>query len=118
MWASQWNRTGPAERDCAWAQSRVGLVRAAIEAFDLVKKTTEVVAQCSADQFVTFRWESVTPYLPPKKNTAMALPPAEGANIGLIIITREEALHVRCDGRMQFRLLTEDELKIFSGKKY
>jgi hypothetical protein len=116
MWVSQWNRTGPAERDCAWAQSRAGLVRACIEKFDNRTKAVAVVAECPADRFVTFRWESVVPFIPPR--AGQTLPPAEGANVGLIIITREEALHVRCNGMAQFRLLTEDELKVFTGIKY
>ena len=105
-WSSMWNDSGPNNCDKACFQNKDGLIRAAIEAKDIVTRQIVILAECDGTDFCNFQWEAIALGGSIFNSKAHS---AYGHNIGLSMITRKEKVKVFMNGDVKIEIRNEKD---------
>lgn len=96
-----WSQPGDIEKAGAWRQTKAGLhvIAAMVEGKHITRRTTEVLAECSGQDFVLFEWLALARVNPFSVRGAGGTPHTTLG--GLSIVSREEITTVHVSGEVQ-----------------
>lgn len=99
-----WNQSGPNASDKACFQNKEYLLRASIEAKDIVTRQVFVLAECSGQDFVNFEWLAQVRAF--DLTGSKKLP---STNIGLVLVTRDKRVVFEFNGNHYIEDRTDKE---------
>lgn len=103
-WFSMWNDSGPNDCDKAAFQNKNGLIRASIEAKNVITREIITVVECNGIDFCNFQWLAIA------STPAMAkFARVTSKNVGLALVTRDKKINVFVNGKITVENRSEAE---------